>query len=451
MEKATRRARVLAAAFLALAAATSQGGVDPAEIAKADAVATNAAATPARKLAALRNLASACSQARDAEAMEAATRRILGLDVEAAAKGRACNDVGALYNHVLRRRSDAAAWYHRANGYFREAAGAAEGIDRARALEPVRANFRQQTREAAEAEARRTGSYDRLIEEIDGCEDADRLEALKEALTAFEGYKDCSDRMARCGEKIAALHEQERLRREEEERLRREAEERRLAEIEEEKRRREEEKERQKAERERLKAERAARRRSAGEAVAAVEAPRSKKTVIAVIVALLLIGCTVFVWWLPVIRQEKAYQQASAALEAGDYAAAIEGFSALGYYKDSEKKLWKASKLFDEANSVPPPSDNVGETIVFGAYEQDNDTSNGAEPIEWSVLAKEDDRILVISQYALDCQPYNKKNESVIWETCSLRSWLNDIFLELKGSYRGDKEELKGRMITFRS
>ena len=154
MEKAIGRARVLAAAFLALiAAATSQGGVDPAEIAKADAVTTNAAATPARKLAALRNLASACSQARDAEAMEAATRRILGLDVEAAAKGRACNDVGALYNHVLRHRSDAAAWYHRANGYFREAAGAAEGIDRARALEPVRANFRQQTCETAEADA----------------------------------------------------------------------------------------------------------------------------------------------------------------------------------------------------------------------------------------------------------------------------------------------------------
>jgi hypothetical protein len=71
----------------------------------------------------------------------------------------------------------------------------------------------------------------------------------------------------------------------------------------------------------------------------------------------------------------------------------------------------------------------VGDIIEFGAYEQDNETSNGKETIEWRVLAKEDNKILVISQYALDAQPYNTEFENVTWETCTLRTWLNETFL----------------------
>ena len=72
---------------------------------------------------------------------------------------------------------------------------------------------------------------------------------------------------------------------------------------------------------------------------------------------------------------------------------------------------------------------HVGSTVYFGSYEQDNNTSNGKEDIEWIVLAKEDDKILVISKYALDCQPYNTISTGVTWETCSLRTWLNETFL----------------------
>lgn len=44
-------------------------------------------------------------------------------------------------------------------------------------------------------------------------------------------------------------------------------------------------------------------------------------------------------------------------------------------------------------------------------------------------LAKENDRILVISKYALDCKPYNTSDVDVTWETCSLRQWLNSSFI----------------------
>ena len=67
--------------------------------------------------------------------------------------------------------------------------------------------------------------------------------------------------------------------------------------------------------------------------------------------------------------------------------------------------------------------------VYFGTYEQDNDYSNGAEGIEWIVLAKEQGRILVISKRALDWQPYNSSSANTTWETCALRAWLNNEFL----------------------
>lgn len=71
----------------------------------------------------------------------------------------------------------------------------------------------------------------------------------------------------------------------------------------------------------------------------------------------------------------------------------------------------------------------VGDVVLFGRYEQDNDERTDNEPIEWLVLEKEVDRILVISRYALDYQPYNTEDTSVTWESCTLRTWLNGQFL----------------------
>ena len=72
---------------------------------------------------------------------------------------------------------------------------------------------------------------------------------------------------------------------------------------------------------------------------------------------------------------------------------------------------------------------SVGDVIVFGKYEQDNDPADGDEDIEWIVLAKEGNQALVISKYALDCKLYHTSKADVTWETCTLREWLNGPFL----------------------
>lgn len=70
----------------------------------------------------------------------------------------------------------------------------------------------------------------------------------------------------------------------------------------------------------------------------------------------------------------------------------------------------------------------VGDYFIFGVYEQDNDTSNGMEPIEWRVLQIENGEILAITQYALDSQPYNEKGGYARWVKASLRTWLSTEF-----------------------
>ena len=116
------------------------------------------------------------------------------------------------------------------------------------------------------------------------------------------------------------------------------------------------------------------------------------------------------------------YGRAIKYIDSGDYKAAymlLDGLS----YRDSAEKL-KSAKQAQIKNA------KVGDIVYFGTYEQDNDTSNGKENIEWRVLAKENSRVLVISDKALDRQPYNSSyTEEVTWENCSLRKWLNGTFL----------------------
>ena len=84
----------------------------------------------------------------------------------------------------------------------------------------------------------------------------------------------------------------------------------------------------------------------------------------------------------------------------------------------------------DNSASEPVlPDVQTGGYVTFGSYEQDNDLSNGKEDIEWLVLAREDNKALLISKYALDVQPYSQHITEVPWENSFIRKWLNDTFL----------------------
>ena len=118
------------------------------------------------------------------------------------------------------------------------------------------------------------------------------------------------------------------------------------------------------------------------------------------------------------------YNDAVALMDEGKYEEAITAFEELGNYGDSSKKINECNDAMLDIKSV-----NIGDCIFFGTYEQDNNNKNGKDPVEWRVLDIQDGMILVISEYGLDGKCYNEIDTDVTWETCTLRTWLNNEFL----------------------
>ena len=65
--------------------------------------------------------------------------------------------------------------------------------------------------------------------------------------------------------------------------------------------------------------------------------------------------------------------------------------------------------------------------IYFGNYYQSN--SSTKEPIKWRVLSVNGNDAFLLADQNLDVKPYNEEYTDVTWATCTLRTWLNDTFL----------------------
>ena len=123
---------------------------------------------------------------------------------------------------------------------------------------------------------------------------------------------------------------------------------------------------------------------------------------------------------------ETKYQQANNLNAAARYDEAYAIYMALTGYKDVDKLLAEDDNMIAAA-AARDAKFAVGNYVTFGTYPQTK-AGNDATPIEWLVLARDGDKALLISRYALDAQPYNKDYTSVTWETCTLRTWLNGTF-----------------------
>ncbi len=97
------------------------------------------------------------------------------------------------------------------------------------------------------------------------------------------------------------------------------------------------------------------------------------------------------------------------------------------YNPQGDDILHRSEITTEDASTVPDfSSAEVGDIITFGAFEQDYTSNNGAEDIEWLVLDKKSDRILVISKNILKGQ--RSVNELWSWDISPMRRYLNDEF-----------------------
>ena len=74
--------------------------------------------------------------------------------------------------------------------------------------------------------------------------------------------------------------------------------------------------------------------------------------------------------------------------------------------------------------SVSFKNAKVGDYVKFGNYPQTS--SGGVQPIEWQVLSRENNKMLVISKYGLEARRFDSSSNN--WENSEIRQWLNGEF-----------------------
>ena len=88
-----------------------------------------------------------------------------------------------------------------------------------------------------------------------------------------------------------------------------------------------------------------------------------------------------------------------------------------------------------EEQQVPEPQQTAvafqpGDSLFFGSYEQDGNLENGKEAVEWIILDAQEDKLLLISRYGLDCKLFEEQGGNTTWAQSSLRAWMNGPFFE---------------------
>lgn len=124
---------------------------------------------------------------------------------------------------------------------------------------------------------------------------------------------------------------------------------------------------------------------------------------------------------------EYQYSQAVELAESGQYALAIDAFTKLGDYGDSAQQAENARTELETRQIAGLRDAQVGDQVEFGFY---RDHISGRYGNEWQVLAREDDRLLLVTNATVGMREFNSSEDDISWQNSTLRAWLNDEFLE---------------------
>ena len=117
-----------------------------------------------------------------------------------------------------------------------------------------------------------------------------------------------------------------------------------------------------------------------------------------------------------------SYPQSEILPESGRSAAGIVGDPEL--YGKLESAVWDSGEYELEGRRyirVFPPDENNARYFVY-------------EPLVWRVLEVRDGTALLLSNAAVECEPFQEDLRDVSWENCTLRSWLNGYGAEANAS-----------------
>lgn len=128
------------------------------------------------------------------------------------------------------------------------------------------------------------------------------------------------------------------------------------------------------------------------------------------------------------LQNEVTYQAAESFFQAKEWECARTEYLKISGYKDVDSKVATCDNEIVAA--AREPFTKVGNIVTYGHYEQDNNTGNGKEAIEWIVLKYNSatGRSLLLSRYGLDAHRFDASKYQG-WDKSEIRGWLNSTFL----------------------
>lgn len=145
------------------------------------------------------------------------------------------------------------------------------------------------------------------------------------------------------------------------------------------------------------------------------------------------------------------YETANTFFDKKEYSKAIEIFSSLDEWKDSRSKVQECM-IAEKADTIAKYK-TVGSYVLLGKYEQDNDFSNGTEPVKWIVLDYDPttNHSLLISRYGIAARAYEPGDSQTIyptWSKSDIRHWLNTTFKDSVFNTEEQNAIVKTKNIT---
>lgn len=215
-------------------------------------------------------------------------------------------------------------------------------------------------------------AYNTRVAKLNEAKTISDYEKVRKLFKEMNGYKDVNELARQCWLEINRIKEEERIERERQEAIRR------------------------------RKAEKLA---------------KTKKKIAIISMVVCIVCIAIIIVFNRLVIPNIKYNKAVKLMNEKQYIEAYELFDTILYIKDS-RELQSSIKT-DYIKAIYSQAD-VGDIIKFGNY-------NGND--EWEILAKEDNKVLVISKYAICKRPYNDEYTYVTWENCTLRNWLNSEYL----------------------
>ena len=135
---------------------------------------------------------------------------------------------------------------------------------------------------------------------------------------------------------------------------------------------------------------------------------------------------------------EKAKEMVALIYEEAATLSAKEAYECISVIAEADRDTEKTAAIEEAYLKGQFVDAAVGDVVMFGDYEQDNNNNNGVEAIEWIVVEKSDTEVKLLSKSVLAVMGFALND--VRWEMSEVRAFLNKDFYA--GAFNAQEQEV---------